>query len=125
MLSRLFEDIGQIRWGRRLHVRAVCMFGCIHVYSVIFEADMASELVGATCNGWAAMSLLMVVDIEGTGETGNALPFLVEHHDLRAAYEISTVREPDAACQWLASGSVRRTAHHIPPPRSLQMDCRW
>ena len=24
-------------------------------------------------------------------------------------------------CQWLASGSVRRTAHHLPAPRSLQM----
>ena len=50
----------------------VWLHGCIHVYSVIFDADVASELVGATCNGWAAMSLLMVVDIiEGTG---NGLP---------------------------------------------------
>lgn len=28
---------------------------------------MASEFVGATCNGWAAKYLLMVVDIAGTG----------------------------------------------------------
>jgi hypothetical protein len=35
---------------------------------------MASELVGATRNGWAAMSLLMVVDIGGTVQTGNAPP---------------------------------------------------
>ena len=52
MLSRLFEGIGQSRWVHEL--RAVCMFGCIHVNSVIFEADMASDFVGATCNGWAA-----------------------------------------------------------------------
>jgi hypothetical protein len=39
------------------------MYGCIHVYSVIFEADMASDFVGATCNGWAAKYLFVVVDI--------------------------------------------------------------
>lgn len=39
------------------------MFGWIQVYSVIFEADMASDFVGATCNGWAAKYLFVVVDI--------------------------------------------------------------
>jgi hypothetical protein len=107
-----------------MYVLYVCLVA-FHVYSVIFEADMASELVGATRNGWAAMSLLMVVDIGGTG---NGLPtivstrdwFLIEHHDLRTAYEISTVREPDAASGWPpeVSGELRITSR-------LRVVCRW
>ena len=74
MLSRFFEDAGQIRWVHGLH--AVCMSGCIHVdldsYNVIFEAVMASDFANATRNGSAAQRyLLMVADMPGTG---NGIP---------------------------------------------------
>ena len=72
MLSRLFVDIGQIRWVHELH--ALYMSGCIYEYvqyRLIATSSLRlvwpSDFVGATCNGWAAKYLLMVVDIAGTG----------------------------------------------------------
>lgn len=57
-----------MRWVHDLH--ALCMSGRIHLdsYHVIFEAVMASDFVGATCNGFAAQRcLLMVADMSGAG----------------------------------------------------------
>jgi hypothetical protein len=50
-----------------VYVRRVA-FMSIDSCNVIFEADMASGFVGATCNGLAAQRyLLMAADIPGTG----------------------------------------------------------
>ena len=73
MLSRLFEDIGQIG-GITKCMLYISISGCSYLdsYNVIFEGVMASDFVGATWNGFAAQRyLLMVADMSGTG---NGLP---------------------------------------------------